>query len=151
MQFSKREMDPHEYVSVINGYPGQLVYRSRKTGEETKWEDYLDVQEMELQELKSARVADKKFFNAHWFILDQDVIEWLGVAKIYANWRSDEEILQMCKKSPDVITKYIDSLTSDQYATFVARIYRLISSDQIDSRAVIKALKERLNIELIDE
>ena len=151
MQFNKRELDPHEYVAVTNGYPGTLIYRSRKTGDETKWEEYLNTQELELQELKSAKISDKKFFNAHWFILEPDVVEWLGATKIYENWRSDEEILKMCDKTPDKILEYIDSLTDEQLETFVPRIYHLVESGEIDSRAVIKALKERLNIELVDD
>lgn len=147
----KRDFDPHDYVEVVNGYPGQLVYRSKKTGEETIWDEYLDVQELELQELKNAKASAKTFFNAHWFIIDPDVQAWLGVTKQYENWRSDEEIVHMCKGDPSKIINYIDSLTGDQRDTFLSRLCKLISGGAIDSRNVIKALKEKLHFDLIDE
>ena len=56
-----KDIDDSQYVTVVNGFHGILVYRSRKTGEEFVWDKYGDEQEMELRELKNAKSSAKAF------------------------------------------------------------------------------------------
>ena len=58
-----KKLDPNMYVTVRNGYPGLLLYKSSKTGEKFLFHSFGDEHEIELQELKKAKNDQKAFFE----------------------------------------------------------------------------------------
>ena len=53
--FIPKEVDPHQIVTVRNGFQGRLVYKSPKTGERFVWEAFGAEQDMEIGELRNAK------------------------------------------------------------------------------------------------
>ena len=81
-----KEIDPHQYITVKNGFHGTLVYRSARTGEMFTWNRFGAEQEMELQELRNAKNTAKDFFINNWFMFGPDdswVIDYLGLERYY--------------------------------------------------------------------
>lgn len=148
-----KEIDIHEYITVKNGCHGRLVYKSPRTGEKFVWEDFGDEQEIELQELKNAKSAGKKFFENNWFLFDEDndwVIDYLGLRQLYKNALTLDNFDELFKKNPTEMVKIITGLSNGQKRSVAYRARQLIESGEIDSNKAISALEKALDTELIE-
>lgn len=147
----RNKLEPTMVVTVRNGFQGKLIYISRKTGEKFEWEEFGYEQDMELQELKSARNASKLYFENNWFLLDDpEVIEYLGVAQYYKYALSYDNFDSLFEMSSEEIKERISKLSRGQRSSVVYRAKQLISEGVIDSMKVISALEEALAVELIE-
>lgn len=150
-EYVAKDIDQNQYITVRNGFQGQLVYKSRKTGEVYIWDKFGDEQEMELLELKNAKNSYKSFFTNNWFMFDESwVIDYLGVRQFYKNAISIDGFDDIFKMSPAELKETIAALSDGQKKSVAYRAKELITSKEIDSLSVIDALEEVLNIELIE-
>lgn len=148
-----KEIDPTQYVTVLNGYQGKLTYKSKKTGELFKWNEFGSEQEMELRELRNAKNTYKKYFEKNWFMFSDEfawVIDYLGVGRYYKNAISIDEFDTIFQKSPDELKKIIEGLSDGQKKAVAFRAKTLIADEVIDSNKVIRTLEEILGVELIE-
>ena len=148
-----KEIDPTQYVTVLNGYQGKLTYKSKKTGELFKWNEFGSEQEMELRELRNAKNTYKKYFEKNWFMFNDEfawVIDYLGVGQYYKNAISIDEFDTIFQKSPDELKKIIEGLSDGQKKAVAFRAKTLIADEVIDSNKVIRTLEEILGVELIE-
>lgn len=148
-----KEIDPHQYIPVKSGVHGRLIYKSRKTGEKFVWQGFGEEQDMELQELRNAKSANKKFFERNWFMFDDEydwVIDYLGMRAFYRNALSIDHFDDIFTMKPAEIGKRIALLSEGQKKAVRYRATQLISEDGIDSIKVIEALEKALGIELIE-
>ena len=116
-EIKAKEVDLHEYITVRNGSVGKLIYISPRTGEKFVWEEFGDEQEMELQELRNAKAANKKFFERNWFMFDEEfdwVIDYLGVRAFYKHAIGIDNFDELFTKSPAAIEKIIKELSDGQ-------------------------------------
>ena len=149
-----KEIDMHQYITVRNGSIGRLIYISPRTGERFVWEDFGDEQEMELQELRNAKAANKKFFERNWFMFDDEfdwVIDYLGVRAFYKHSIGIDNFDDLFTKKPAEIEKIVKDLTDGQKHSVSYRARQLIAEDAIDSRKVIEALEKSLDVDLIEK
>lgn len=146
-----RDIDPSQYVVVRNGFRGRLIYVSPRTGERFVWDDFGAEQDMELRELKSVKTSAKKFFTENWFLLDDWVIDYLGVANYYKNALRLDEFDELFDYSPDQIESRVSKLSSGQKEMVAYRAKEKIRDGDIDSLKVISALERALGIELIEK
>lgn len=146
-----KNIDTSQYVIVRNGFQGQLIYKSPRTGEVFLWDSFGAEQEMELRELRNAKNSSKKFFINNWFMFDDDwIIDYLGVRQFYKNAISIDEFDEIFNKKPAEISKLISNLSEGQKKSVAYRATQLIAEKKIDSLAVIETLEKSLNIELIE-
>ncbi len=149
-----KDIDMHQYITVRNGAFGKLIYISPRTGERFVWEDFGDEQEMELQELRNAKAANKKFYERNWFMFDEDydwVIDFLGVRAFYNHALSIDNFDDLFTKKPAEIEKIISGLSSGQKKSVSYRARQLVADGVIDSMKVINTLEKCLDIELIEK
>lgn len=147
-----KKIDPHQYITVRNGFQGKLIYVSKRTGEKFVWENFGDEQEIELIELKNAKNASKKFFINNWFVFDDSwVIDYLGVGQFYKNALRLEDFDRVFTLSPDEIRETIGKLSAGQKRSLAYRAKELIAHGGIDSMRVISALEDALGIELTEK
>lgn len=148
-----KEVDPTQYITVLNGYQGRLTYKSSRTGEVFKWKEFGAEQEMELRELRNAKNTCKKYFEKNWFMFSDEfawVIDYLGVGQYYKNAISIDEFDDIFQKSPDELKKIIKGLSDGQKKAVAFRAKTLIADEVIDSNKVIRTLEELLGVELIE-
>lgn len=146
-----KDIDPHQYVTVRNGFQGRLVYKSKHTGELFVWDRFKDEQDMELRELKDAKSSNKKMFIKNYFMFDDDwVINYLGVDSYYRNSLSIDNFDDLFKKTPSEIKKIISLIPEGQKRSVSYRARQLILDGEIDSRKSIAALEDALGVELIE-
>lgn len=149
-----KEIDPDQYVTVLNGYQGRLTYKSSRTGEKFKWTEFGAEQEMELRELRNAKNTYKKYFEKNWFMFDDEfawVIDYLGVGRYYKNAISIAEFDNIFQKDADELKEIIDGLSDGQKKAVAFRAKTLIANEEIDSHKVIRTLEEILGVELIEK
>lgn len=147
------EVDIHQFIPVINGFSGMLVYQSKRTGEKFLWENFGDEQEMELQELRNAKSSAKDFFQNNWFLFkDEDdwVIDWLGMRAYYRDALKLEEFDTIFEKTPAAIKKAVAKLSDGQKRSLAYRARVAVADGIIDSNKVIGALEEALGTQLVN-
>ncbi len=146
-----KQLDPNRRVTVINGYNGELVYKSKRTGEAWLWPEFKSEQEMELSELKNAKNSSKAHFENNWFMFDDpEVIEYLGVEAYYKFALKIDDFDALLKKTPAEIEKVVSQLSQGQKKSVAYRAKKLIASGDIDSRKTVAALEKCLGVELIE-
>lgn len=151
--YTAKDIDINQYITVRNGFPGRLIYRSVRTGETYTWEEIGSEQDMELKELRNARNTSRKFFENNWFVFDEEfdwVIDYLGVRDFYSNIINSEGVDGLLKKSPTEIAEEIKPLTKGQKRTVAYRAMEMIRDKEIDSISVIEVLEKGLGINLIE-
>ena len=148
---AKRDLDPHSYVTVRNGFNGVLVYKSKRTGERFVWQEFGDEQDMELMELRAARNASKAYFINNWFLFDDPaVVEWLGMERDYKHALNANSFDELFTKDSEEIKKTISELSTGQKRSVVFRAKQLIDEGAIDSIKTINTLESCLGVELIE-
>lgn len=146
-----KNLDPNMYVTVRNGFPGLLVYKSSKTGEKFVFSGFGDEHEIELQELKKAKNDQKAFFINNWFLIDDpDVIDYLGVREYYKDAFSYDEFEMLATMTADEVKKKIQNISEGQKTAVARYAGRLIREGRIDSIKVITALEVGLGVQLSD-
>lgn len=145
------DIDLDQYITVLNGTEGKLIYVSRKTGEVFEWEKMGDDQLMELSELRNAKSTYKTFFENNWFMFPEEfewVIDYLGVRDYYKNSIAIEDFDELFNKAPDEIREVLNRLPDGQKKALAYRSYKLNSEGKIDSKKVTNVLEECLGIDL---
>lgn len=147
-----KKLDPDMYVTVRNGFPGLLVYKSSKTGEKFVFERFGDEHEIELHELKKAKNEDKAFFENNWFLIDDhDVIEYLGLNQYYKDAFSFDEFEALTTMTADEVQEKMRHISNGQKIAVARYARRLIADGRIDSLKVIAALEKGLGTQLTDK
>lgn len=148
------EIDLHQYITVRNGSRGRLVYISPRTGERFVWEEFGDSQEMELQELRNAKAANKKFFERNWFMFDDEfdwVIDYLGVRAFYKNSIGIDNFDEIFSMKPADLGKMLDGMSEGQKRSVSYRARQLLAEGEIDSMKVVETLEKSLGIDLVEK
>lgn len=146
-----KSLDPNMYVTVRNGFQGLLIYKSPRTHESYRWDEFGAEQDISLQELKNAKSSSKNFFVNNWFLIDDpEIIEYLGVTKYYENALKYDSFDELFSKEPDEIKEVVSKLSKGQKKSVAYRSKQLIANKAIDSIRVIDALEESLSIDLIE-
>ena len=146
-----KKLDPHQYVTVRNGYQGKLIFISPRTREKFVWDEFGMEQELELQDLRSARGVSRRFFEENWFLIDDpEVIEYLGVERFYRNAISAEEFETLFDKPVDEIISIVSSLSNGQKRAVGYLAKKKVADGEVDSIKLIDALEKEIGMELIE-
>lgn len=148
-----KEIDPSQYITVLNGFQGKLIYKSPRTGEKFTWDAFGDEQEMELRDLKNVKSSCKKMFENNWLMFreeDEWVIDYLGIRQYYKNSLRVDNFDSVFECDPSEIASRIGSISDGLKRSVSYRARQLIADGKIDSRKMISALEEALNTELIE-
>lgn len=149
--FTPKDIDPHQIVTVRNGFQGRLVYKSPKTGERFVWESFGAEQDMEIGELRNAKSANKKYFINNWFMFDEPwVTDYIGMSQYYKFAIPIDEFDKFFDKPAAELEKAVSKLSSGQKQSVAYRAKQLIADGTIDSNRAIAALEKALGVELIE-
>lgn len=149
--YTPKQFDLNQVVTVRNGFQGELVYRSPKTGEGFVWDSFGAEQDMEISELRAARNSHKRYFENNWFLFDDpEVVDYLGLRQYYKNALSVENFDDVFKLSPNALREKLAKLSVGQRKSVAYRAKQLIKENEIDSIKTIVTLEECLGVELIE-
>lgn len=152
--FSYQDIDTRETVIVRNGVHGILVYESPRTHEVFKWSEFGDEQEMEIQELRTAKNNYKQFFTENWFMFDDDyawIVDYLGVGAYYKHTLNIDRLFELFDMSDSDMQKEVSALTNGQKLSIAYIAREMIADGRIDSRKKVEALEAALGMSLSEE
>lgn len=148
-----KDIDVNQYIPVINGFQGKLIYISSRTGERFVWDEFGGEQEMELKELKNAKNSSKDFFLNNYFMFnDEDawVLDYLGVSNYYKNAISINDFENLFEKDVGDLKEIIKSMSEGQKRSLSYKARLAVQEGTIDSIKVIDMLEKYLGVELIE-
>ena len=151
MAATAKKVDPHQIITVRNGFNGRLVYISPKSGETYVWDQFGDEQEMELSEVKSAKSSAKNFFINNWFMFDDEdrwVIDYIGVGQFYKNALDLDKFDELFSDTPERIEEIVSKMSDGQKQSLAYRARQMVVDGSIDSRRVVAALERSLGVDL---
>ena len=146
-----KEIDPHQYITVRNGFQGKLVYKSPHTGERFVWDSFGAEQDIELAELKRAKSSSKKFFINNWFMFDEQwVVDYLGMNQYYKYALGIDSFDSLFELPADEVEAAVGKLSGGQKKSVAYRARQLIADGSIDSNKTIAVLEKTLGVDLVD-
>lgn len=147
----KKKIDLNEEIEVINFTSGNLFYRSPKTGRRYDFAEFGSSDFMTVDELKTMLSAHPTFLRAPWLlVLDSNIVEYLGLTKLYENIKTPEQIDRIFGLSASELKPVLNSLPVGMKPLIVGRALIKIKNEELDSRLVIKLLEETYNVKLVE-
>lgn len=148
----KPEMHQNILVPIMSCAYGTVSYTSKRTGREWKWTNYGQMDNMELSELVAMRNAHRRYLEEPWLmILEESVVEYLGLSKVYENCIKPDEIDAYFKLGIDKMREILEKAPNGMKQLIIATATEKIASGTFDSRKKIKMIEEVSGIKLEDE
>ena len=121
-------------VRVTSCY-GRVVYKSKKTGEVFKWLETGDDQYFTVQDVLDMDNQSHKFLRTPWLLIDdEEVVEAMGLTKMYGYINRLEDIDELCQNLSKV------------YKNNLARIVnQKVEEKELRDVVVIRKLQELLD------
>lgn len=142
--------DMHELIPCRSIVMGQLIYKSPKTmGYTVIWNNFGDVEYLELGELIAMKNVYPRFFSEPWIMIDDvDAIKYLNLEKYYKNIIDADNIDSIFDLS---LEKFVDTLQKVPRGiknVIVQRAVELIKEKKLDSIAKMEAIEKAFNVDL---
>lgn len=145
----RRNIDRNEMVKVRNISSGSLVYKSQKTGLTTVWEEYGSEEYLEFGEILTMKASQPRFLNKPWILIeDKDVVEYLGLKKIYDNLIPIDELDAFFYLQPSEIAEKLDVVPQGVKDLVASKARKMIEAGQLYDMRIIKILEEKINVDL---
>ncbi len=149
----RTEIDPSRLVLCKNVTNSGLTYISRKTNMPILWMESGDEEYVSVQELMTMRASQPRFLNEPWIIIndetDEDVIEYLGLKKLYENIIDTEEIDNfLVYSSPEEIEAKLKKAPNGTRKLIRERAHELIQERKLYNMLVVELLEKELNVDL---
>lgn len=146
----KEMLDKQMLVPIMNVTNGKLIYQSRKTGSEIQFENYGDIEYIELYELLTMRSSYRKFLDEPFIIvLDDEVSDYLGLSNLYKKLTHATEIDRIFSLPIDTFKDVLLSAPKGLAHLIVSKAKEKISNGQLDSVQKVEVLEEVYNVALI--
>ena len=110
----KEAIDKQMLVPIMNVTNGKLIYQSKKSGSEFQFEQYGDIEYIELYELLTMRSSQRKFLDEPYIIvLDDEVADYLGLSNVYKKLTHATEIDRIFKLPLENLLILLNPLQKD--------------------------------------
>jgi hypothetical protein len=148
-RLKKPSLDKNELIPVMNITNGSLIYQSKKTGLEVKFEQYGDIEYLEVGELLTMRSGQRRFLDEPWIlIMDNEVVEYLGLEKLYKKLENPQNIDRIFAFDNEQFKAVVENAPRGYAQLIVSRAKAKLKDGSLDSVAKIKVLEERFKVEL---
>lgn len=139
------------YVSVMNATSGSTIYKNPKSGATWVFNGYGVVDQMDVATLMTMKSSEPKFLTEPWLIiLDDEVVDYLGLTHIYDNILKPDELELFFKlpvaKMEDILKRVPNGVKELIASTAMEKI----ENDELYDTRVIRVIESVLGIELID-
>ena len=151
-----KKYDPSYEVEVQSNFDGILIYISKSTGFEVKWEKIGDTNYMTISDLKEMVATQRDFFKRNWIIINddeaEDICHFLRVSDCYnANVAVDNFVKDINKMSHKEVCKRIANINNTTKSSIIDAIHKEYESGRLDSISKIKMYEKIFNISIIDD
>lgn len=142
--------DWHRLVPCRSVVKGQVIYKSPRTlGYKVVWNDFGDVEYVELGELKTMYSSYPRFFTEPWIIVDDvEVIKLLKLEKYYKNIIDLDDIDAIFDLPNDKFIDVITKVPRGIKQLIIQRAVELLKEGKLDSIAKKEAIERIFNVDL---
>ena len=158
----KLRLDDNVLISVKSNRFGELIYINHKTGDETRWENFGDVQPLSVGDLRAMKAKQLTFFKENWITIEgiedadddyddveiEEIYEALQISQYYDEYLCPKDINKVFNWTTDEIKNKIPRMTKSVRESILVRANELIKLNILDSMSKVKALEEVLGCEL---
>lgn len=149
-RMKKPTLDKNELIPVMNITNGPLLYTSLKTGMSVKFEQYGDVEYLEVGELLTMRSSQKRYLEEPWMlIMDEEIVNYLGLDKLYQKLISPQNVDKIFTFDQPTFQEVIENAPMGYNQLIISRAKQRLKDGSLDSLAKIKILEEKFNIQLV--
>jgi len=145
----KRKVQRDDIVSIMNTTTGKVLYKSKKTGAEWVLTEYGDTDQIEVSELITMKNAHPRYLKEPWLmILDDDVVNYLGLSKLYKNVLDPDELDELFKISNKKFEKILKDAPRGMKQLIVGTAKQKLENGTFDSIKKKELIEETFGIEL---
>ena len=145
----RKELDRNMMVECRSVRYGTLTYVSKKTLGETNWNEFGDVEYLDLAELLTMKGSQPRFLTDPWIIIeDEDVVEFLGLKSVYEKIVSPENIAELFYQSPEELEETLVKAPRGTKDLIADKAREMVANEQLYDTRIIKVLNKVLNIDL---
>jgi len=133
----------------MNTTTGKVLYKSKKTGAEWVLTEYGDTDQIEVSELITMKNAHPRYLKEPWLmILDDDVVNYLGLSKLYKNVLDPDELDELFKISNKKFEKILKDAPRGMKQLIVGTAKQKLENGTFDSIKKKELIEETFGIEL---
>ena len=145
-----RKIDDETMVAVASFKGGKTQFRNEAEPYDFYvWEQFGDVQDVRYGSLRDLRRrSGEEPFKKMLYVLDEEAITELGLAKVYAEIGSLEEMISIFDQPLQVILKFVDNASPQVKEVLRQIMYNKLERKEAVDLFTAKTLAEKLNIEL---
>lgn len=145
----RKEIDRNEMVPIMNVTNGTLIYTSRKTGTELQFSEYGDIEYVDYQELLTMKSGQRRFFDEPFIlVMDDDVVDALGLTKMYANMKNPDQIDKIFNMNQREFEDIVEKSPKGIKFLIVSRAKKLYEIGELDSIKKINYLNDRFQTDI---
>jgi hypothetical protein len=147
----KRNVDRDEYVDVMSNTTGKLFYSSR-TGAEFVFTEYGQTDQIQVSELINMNNKNPRYLKEPWLIImDEDVVQFLGLSKVYENIIMPEEFETFFNRPVEEIEAFIRKAPKGMTQLIVSMAQTKVQDGTLDSMRVVKLINDIFGTDLTIE
>lgn len=145
----RMKIDRNRMVPIMNVTSGTLIYQSRKTGTDLDFSEYGDIEYVDYQELITMKAGHRRFFDDPFIIImDDEVVEAMGLTKMYNNMKHIDNIDKIFKMNQKEFENIVEKSPKGIKHLIVSRAKELYENEELDSVKKINYLNDRFNTDI---
>ena len=143
-------LNDSDEIEVVSLVPN-VSYKDSKTLDMYEWQDVGHIEYMTFDTLKNLWRNNKGYFKNLWLKpMDDRVINKFGLTKTYEKYEYLMDGSNYTKKNVDAICEAIADTPNGLKLSICNKVKNLVINGEVTDVFVIKALENRLKIDLID-
>jgi hypothetical protein len=148
----KQQLDKNMLVTVANFTTGGLTYVNPRTGMQWRWVGFGATDDIELSELITIKSSQPKFLTEPWMlVLNDDVVEVLGLSKMYENIIKPDEFDRIYALPIDQLETILVNAPTGMKQVIALKAKQMIANGEFDSIQKQRLIEKVLNIKLEEE
>ena len=146
---TRKQIDANALIPCRSTTHGGLTYISKRTGERVVWDDYDDVQDITMGELKNLYASSPAFINDVMFVIDdEEAVEALNLTRLYDTIFDIGNLEDFFDKEYNELESLLEKLPKGLKKTVASKAGEMVKNGTLDSRAKIKLVEEKLKVDL---
>lgn len=146
----RKTIDKSAVVEIMNNTSGRVHYASKKTGAEWHFLEYGAIDEIEVSELITMKNAHPRYLKEPWLlILDEDVVEFLGLSSVYENVLTPDELEDFFKMRPQKVSEILSKMSTGMKEAVLDRARQKYEDRTLENVNVIRAIEDTLKVEIM--
>lgn len=143
-------LEDSDEIEVVSLVPN-VSYKDSKTGDMYEWDNVGHPEDMTFETLKNLWRNNKGYFRNMWLKPNDDrVINKFGLTKTFEKYEYLMDASNYTKKNINAICEAISSTPNGLKFAICDKVKSLVVNGEVTDVSVIKALENRLQIDLIE-